>query len=142
MKRGQVSWALFDWANQPFFTVITTFIFGPYFANVMISDPIAGQAHWAFTQWASGIAIAVLSPFLGAMADAGGRRKPYILVFQVMVVLGCSALWWAYPDRPDLVWPIAWAVMLATIGAEMSIVFNNALLPDIVTPEARRSARS
>jgi len=135
VKRGQIGWALFDWANQPFFTIVTTFIFGPYFANVMVIDPIAGQARWAFTQWASGIAIAVLSPFLGAMADAGGRRKPYILFFQAMVVLGCSALWWAYPDRPDLVWPIAWAVMLATIGAEMSIVFNNALLPDIVTFE-------
>jgi len=36
VNRSQFSWALFDWANQPFFTVITTFIFGPYFANVMI----------------------------------------------------------------------------------------------------------
>ncbi|MGH9021470.1 MAG: MFS transporter, partial [Acidimicrobiales bacterium] len=73
---GQFSWALFDWANQPFFTVVTTFIFGPYFVNVMIGDPVAGQTAWAFTQSAAGIIIAVLSPFLGAMADAGGRRKP------------------------------------------------------------------
>ena len=42
-KRGQYSWALFDWANQPFFTVITTFIFSQYFANVMIGDPIKGR---------------------------------------------------------------------------------------------------
>jgi UMF1 family MFS transporter len=131
---GRFSWALFDWANQPFFTVVTTFIFGPYFANVMIADPVEGQARWAFTQWAAGIAVAVLSPFLGAMADAGGRRKPYVLFFQVFVVLGCAGLWWAYPDRPDLVWPIAWAVVLATVGAEMSIVFNNAQLPDIADP--------
>ena len=39
-KLGQYSWALFDWANQPFFTVITTFIFGQYFANTMIGDPV------------------------------------------------------------------------------------------------------
>jgi MFS transporter, UMF1 family len=132
---GRFSWALFDWANQPFFTVVTTFIFGPYFANVMIADPVEGQARWAFTQWASGIAIAVLSPFLGAMADAGGRRKPYVFSFQLLLVVGCVALWWAYPGRPDLVWPITWAVVLATVGAEMSIVFNNAQLPDIVRPE-------
>jgi len=132
---GRFSWALFDWANQPFFTVVTTFIFGPYFANVMIADPVEGQARWAFTQWASGIAIAVLSPFLGAMADAGGRRKPYVFVFQLLLVVGCTGLWWAYPARPDLVWPITWAVVLATVGAEMSIVFNNAQLPDIVRPE-------
>ena len=39
-KLGQFSWALFDWANQPFFTIVTTFIFAPYFANVMVGDPI------------------------------------------------------------------------------------------------------
>jgi MFS transporter, UMF1 family len=134
-KLGQYSWALFDWANQPFFTVVTTFIFGQYFANVMVGDAVKGQAEWAFTQSTSGVIIAVLSPFLGAMADAGGRRKPYILFFQILVVLGCIALWWAYPHRPDLVAPISWAVVVATIGAEMSIVFNNAQLPTIVRPE-------
>ncbi len=134
-KLGQFSWALFDWANQPFFTVVTTFIFAPYFANVMVGDPIKGQAVWAFTQSTSGIIIAVLSPFLGAMADAGGRRKPYVFAFQLLLFAGCAALWWAYPDRPDLAVPISWAVVLATVGAEMSIVFNNAQLPNIVRPE-------
>ncbi len=135
MNRGQISWALFDWANQPFFTVVTTFIFAPYFANVMIGDAVAGQTAWAFTQSASGIIIAVLSPFLGAMADAGGRRKPYVFFFQLLLFAGCAMLWWAYPHRPDLAGPIGWAVVLATVGAEMSIVFNNAQLPNIVAPE-------
>jgi len=134
-KRGQFSWALFDWANQPFFTIVTTFIFAPYFANVMVGDPVEGQAAWAFTQSASGLLIALMSPFLGAMADAGGRRKPYIFAFQLLLVVGCAALWWAYPGRPDLIGPISAAVVIATIGAEMSIVFNNAQLPRIVRPE-------
>jgi UMF1 family MFS transporter len=153
-KLGQVSWALFDWANQPFFTVITTFIFSAYFANVLVFEhelaalkqahpdkslaeltPLAqaaGQSAWAFTQSASGFAIALLSPFLGAMADAAGRRKPFILAFQVLVAVGSIALWWARGDAISL---IALAVILATIGAEMSIVFNNAFLPNIVRPE-------
>jgi len=114
-KLGQFSWALFDWANQPFFTVVTTFIFAPYFANVMIGDAVRGQATWAFTQSTSGIIIALLSPFLGAMADAGGRRKPYIFLFQLLLAAGCIALWWAYPGRPDLARPIAWAIVAATI---------------------------
>ena len=134
-RLGQFSWALFDWANQPFFTIVTTFIFAPYFANVMVGDPVQGQAAWAFTQSTSGVLIALMSPFLGAMADAGGRRKPYIFTFQLLVGLGCVALWWAYPGRPDLIGPISWAVVIATIGAEMSIVFNNAQLPHIVRPE-------
>jgi MFS transporter, UMF1 family len=131
-RLGQFSWALFDWANQPFFTVVTTFIFAPYFANVMIGDPVQGQSAWAFTQSTAGIVIAVLSPFLGAMADAGGRRKPYVFAFQLLLAAGCAGLWWAYPHRPDLAAPIGWAVVVATVGAEMSIVFNNAQLPDIV----------
>ncbi len=44
-------------------------------------------------------------------------------------------MWWAYPERPDLIGPISAAVVIATIGAEMSIVFNNAQLPNIVRPE-------
>ena len=131
-KLGQFSWALFDWANQPFFTVVTTFIFGPYFVNVMIGDPIAGQSAWAFTQSASGIVIALLSPFLGAMADAGGRRKPYVFFFQLLLFVGCAGLWWAYPHRPDLAGPIGLSMIAASIGAEMSIVFNNAQLPSLV----------
>jgi UMF1 family MFS transporter len=115
-RLGQVSWALFDWANQPFFTVVTTFIFAPYLANVVIGDPVQGQTVWAFTQSTAGIVIAILSPFLGAMADAGGRRKPYILAFQLLLAAGCAALWWAYPGRPDLAGPIGWAIVVALSG--------------------------
>ncbi|QQS10931.1 MAG: MFS transporter [Rhodospirillales bacterium] len=132
---GRYSWALFDWANQPFFTLITTFIFAPYFANVLVGDPVKGQAQWAFTQATSGVIIALCSPFLGSMADAAGRRKPYILAFQIVLATGCFALWWAVPGRPDLVAVVAWAVVLATVGAEISIVFNNAQLPNIVGPD-------
>ena len=73
---GRFSWALFDWANQPFFTVVTTFIFGPYFANVMVGDAVRGQAEWAFTQSTAGVLIAVLSPVLGAMADGRDDAHP------------------------------------------------------------------
>jgi MFS-type transporter involved in bile tolerance (Atg22 family) len=68
----------------------------------------------------------------------GRRGRPaqaVHLFFQVLLAIGCGALWWAYPNRPDLAQPIAWAVVLATVGAEMSIVFNNAQLPNIVRPE-------
>src|SRR5260370_21180923 len=108
-KLGQFSWALFDWANQPFFTVVTTFIFAPYFANVMVGNAIEGQAAWAFTQSTSGILIALMSPFLGSMADAGGPRKPYIFTFHLLLVLGCIALWWAHPAPPHLSGPVSGA---------------------------------
>jgi len=160
-RLGQISWALFDWANQPFFTLVTTFIFGPYFAGDLVAGlqeaqllkdlghaptpaelaqikdaaSAAGQSALAFTQSAAGILLALLSPFLGSMADITGRRKPYILIFQALTAIGCAILWFAAPGHAGMVPAISFALILATIGAEFSIVFNNAQLPVIVEPE-------
>src|SRR5262249_39654380 len=88
-----------------------------------------------FTQSASGFIIALLSPFLGSIADATGRRKPFMFAFQLLLAVGCIALWWARPDRGDWISLISLSVIIATIGAEVSIVFNNSFLPNIVRPE-------
>lgn len=134
-RAAQYAWGMFDWANQPFFTVITTFIFAPYFTNVMAPDPTAGQAAWGYVQALAGLAVALASPLLGAMADRSGPRKPYMLVFQALTAAGCLALWWALPGQVSAFWLAAVALTVATIGAELSIVFNNALLPTLVPPE-------
>ena len=135
-RLGQFSWALFDWANQPFFTLITTFIFAPYFTGIVVGDPIEGQALWGYTQGAAGAVIAILAPILGAVADASGPRKPWIFGFQAATIVGCWLLWYAMPGAPGGVLPILIAVAIATIGAEFAIVFNNAMLPSL-TSEAR-----
>ena len=132
---ARFSWALFDWANQPFFTVITTFIFMPYFTTAMVGDPVQGQIAAANVQTYAAIIIAVLSPILGSIADAGGARKPWIAAFQLVTVIGCVMLLWAYPNRPDLIGFTTLALVIATVGAEFSIVFNNALLPSLVPQE-------
>lgn len=126
------SWALFDWANQPYFTLITTFIFAPYFTAHVVGDAVQGQALWGYTQAAAGLAIALLSPVLGAVADASGRKKPWILVFQCACILACISLWWATPGLGNDIGFIFLALIVAAIGAEFSIVFNNALLPSLV----------
>jgi UMF1 family MFS transporter len=133
--RARLSWALFDWANQPFFTVITTFIFVPYFTSILVGDPVQGQALWGYILFAAGVIIAVLSPFLGSIADAGGPRKPWILFFAAVTVVGCILLFWGYPNRPDLLPVVILGLLLGTIGAEFAIVFNNAQLPHLVPPE-------
>ena len=134
-RRAQLSWGLFDWANQPVFTVITTFIFAPYFTGVMAADATEGQAIWGYVQAFAGLVVALASPVLGAMADRSGPRKPYILVFQELTILGLVALWWAVPGSPGALWLTIVALIVLTIGAELSIVFNNALLPTLVPPE-------
>src|SRR5580693_9395319 len=73
-RSAVISWIFFDWAAQPYFTLITTFVFAPYFATHVASDPASGQALWGFATAAAGLMIALMSPVLGAITDASGRR--------------------------------------------------------------------
>src|SRR6202165_714953 len=77
-RSAVISWIFFDWAAQPYFTLITTFVFAPYFATHVAPDAASGQALWGFATAAAGLMIALMSPVLGAIAAAGGRRKPWI----------------------------------------------------------------
>ena len=134
-RLGKFSWAMFDWANQPYFTVITTFIFAPYFTSTVVGDPVTGQAYWGYTQAFAGILIALLSPVLGSIADAGGPRKPWIFTFAVLCAAGSFALWWATPGQSSgVIWILA-AIVIGTASIEFSLVFNNAMLPSLTAPQ-------
>lgn len=131
-RLGIGGWMLFDWAAQPFFTVVTTFVFGPYLVSRLAGDPVTGQAAWSYTLTLSGIAIALLAPLMGAIADASGPRKPWIGAFAVVKILSLAALWFAAPGT-SLVLALAMMV-LATVAAEFSIVFNDSMMPRLVPP--------
>ncbi|MEQ9146075.1 MAG: MFS transporter [Parvibaculaceae bacterium] len=140
-RAGQFSWAFFDWANQPYFTLITTFIFAPYFAAGFVGDPVRGQALWGYTQSIAGLSIALASPLLGAIADQTGARKPWLLFFSVIFVTGASLLWFALPGAPGGTGFIMAAVVAAALGMEFALVFYNAMLPSLV-PARRMGALS
>jgi MFS transporter, UMF1 family len=128
-------WMLFDWAAQPYFTLITTFVFAPYFATHVASDPASGQSLWGFATAAVGLLIALASPVLGAIADASGRRKPWIATFGALLVIGASIMWIGKPGDPSVILPLLIAYGIATIGVEFATVFNNAMMPTLVPPE-------
>ena len=134
-RSAVVSWIFFDWAAQPYFTLITTFVFAPYFANFVAPDPATGQALWGFAAAAAGFCIAALSPVLGAIADASGRRKPWIAVFGALLVAGASAMWIGRPGDPSIIAPLLLAYSIASVGVEFATVFNNAMMPTLVPPE-------
>jgi UMF1 family MFS transporter len=134
-RSAVAAWIFFDWAAQPFFTLITTFVFAPYFATHVAPDAATGQSLWGFATAAAGLMIAIMSPVLGAIADAAGRRKPWIAVFGAMLVAGTTALWFGAPGDASRVVPVLIAFAIATIGAEFATVFNNAMMPTLVPPE-------
>ena len=126
--RGVFGWMLFDWANQPFQTLIVTFVFAPYFAATVIGDPVRGQALWGAAAAVGGASVALLAPLLGAIADRTGARKRWVLAFSVPYVLGCAGFWLATPGMPDPTIVLA-TFVLAFVGSEFGTVFTNAMLP-------------
>ncbi|KQO73779.1 MFS transporter [Rhizobium sp. Leaf262] len=132
-KRGIWGWMLFDWAAQPFFTVVTTFIFGPYFVARLTSDPIAAQTTWSNMATISSVVIAIFSPILGSIADQSGSRKPWIAFFAAFKITSLAMLWFAAPGSA-IIWPVTFMI-LASIAAEFSIVFNDSMMPRLTTPE-------
>src|SRR3954471_12096227 len=134
-RAAVTAWILFDWAAQPYFTLITTFVFAPYFATHVASDPAQGQALWGFATAAAGLLIALLSPLLGAIADASGRRKPWIAAFGALLVIGSSLMWIGKPGDPSVIPPLLIAYGIATVGVEFATVFNNAMMPTLVPPD-------
>jgi UMF1 family MFS transporter len=134
-RSAVVGWIFFDWAAQPYFTLITTFVFAPYFATHVAPDAASGQALWGFATAAAGMAIALLSPVLGAIADASGRRKPWIAAFGAMLVIGSALMWFGRPGDVKLIPPLLFAYAIATVGVEFATVFNNAMMPTLVPPD-------
>ena len=130
-RRGIWGWMLFDWAQQPFHTLVITFVFAPYFAAAVAPDAARGQELWGYATGIGGLLIALSSPVLGAIADASGPRKPWVFAFSVIGVIGCWALWFAVPGMENLTLVLV-AIAVAVFGMEFAAVFNNAMMPTLV----------
>lgn len=126
---GWLAWCAYDFGQRPYNFLILTYIFAPWFAGALYGDPVRGQAAWGLTVAGAGVLVALLAPALGAIADAAGPKKPWIAIFGAMLVLGSAALGFVRPGDPHAVTLAMFAVVVATIGSEVSIVFHNALMP-------------
>lgn len=134
-RRGDASslsvicWCIYDWANSAFNTIIGTFVFSVYFARGIYGDEVRGSSIWALTIGLAGLIVAILSPVLGAIADEGGRRKPWLGGFVVVTVTATALLWWAKPTPDDVVYVLV-VVAVATVAFELANVLYNAMLLD------------
>ncbi|TMV11277.1 MFS transporter [Arenibacterium halophilum] len=138
-------WNFFDWASQPYHTLLVTFVFGPYFAGVAaeyfmasgLAEPTAdarAQAVWSLCLAVSGLVIGFGAPLIGAMADISGNRMRWIVAFCAMYVVGAWGLWVLTPDGGNM-WVSLLAFGIGFVGAEYALIFINSQLPDLGTPE-------
>ncbi len=129
-KISVAAWALYDWANSAFPTVIITFVFATYFTQGIAQDDIAGTRLWGYTMSLSALAVALVTPFLGAIADQTGRRKPWLAAFTTLAIVSSALLWFARPDVEFILWALIFAG-LGNFAFEAGMVFYNSLLPDV-----------
>lgn len=128
------SWALYDWANSAFTTLVVTFIYATYFTATFGPDPQVTASWWGRAVSLSAVAIAILSPILGAAADRAGARKRFLLVSLVACVAGTVVLAMVRPGTPHAVPMALGAFFVANVAFEVGNVFYNSFLPVIASP--------
>ncbi len=134
--RALISWVLFDFAAQPYYTLVLTFLFAPYFANAVVGDPVQGQALWGYAAAAASVLVAAGSPLLGAFADGRDRLKPWIGLLSAILALSLMVLWYAEPGAStSIVLLVLFAFVIATVAVEFTTVFTNSMMTTLVPPD-------
>lgn len=132
-RRPVLSWALYDWGNSAFATTVMAGFFPVFFSQYWSAgaDTELTTARLGYANAAAGLAIALMAPFLGALADRGGRRKRMLLAFTLLGASTTFALFFLAQGQ----WLAAAALFaLGTIGFNGGVVFNDALLLDVARP--------
>ncbi len=129
------SWALYDWANSAFTTLVVTFIYSTYFTQAMAPDEVTGTAWWSRAIGLSALLIAMTSPFLGAMADRGGTRKRWLAGMTLVCVLATGLLAFVRPGSAGAPLLALTLFVIANVAFELAEVFYNAFLPMIASQE-------
>ena len=132
--RAQWSWALADWAREPFFSIVLSLIFPPFFVSTVVADPIRGTVLWGYGISAASAALVFLSPLAGAAADSTGRRKPWIMVCMAGVAGGMTSLWWATSGPGYIIWALA-SVAVTQLAVELSRIFTDSMVLRVASQE-------
>ena len=129
---GYLSWTFGQGARDPYYIMVVIYIFFPYFSNKVVGDPVEGQALIGYLNATAGVILALTAPFLGAIADKNGRRKPWIVSTVLIMAIGACALWFVKPAGAGLgIYPALLILLVISVAFAISEVFHNAMLPGI-----------
>ncbi|HMS81690.1 MAG TPA: MFS transporter, partial [Burkholderiaceae bacterium] len=130
--REVAAWAMYDFANSGYTTVVLTAVFNAYFVGV-----VAGRADWATLAWTvalavSNIAVTLTMPAIGAWADLRGAKKPLMLAATVGCIVSTAALAWA--GRGDVAFAMV-AVAVSNWFFSVGEALAGAFLPELARPQ-------
>ncbi len=126
---------MYDWANSAFTTLVVTFVYSTYFSQAIAPDEITGTAQWSRAVAISGLLIALLSPLLGAVADRAAARRRFLRVCTLVCVVTTAGLTFVAPGMEHAVLVSLTLFVVANVAFELAMVFYNAFLPAIASPE-------
>ena len=129
---GYFSWTFGQGGRDPYYILVVIYIFFPYFSNTVVGDPVVGQSLIGYMNAVTGLILAATAPFLGAIADKNGRRKPWIVATVGFMSVGACMLWLVLPGGEGLgIYPTLGLLLLIMVAFAISEVFHNAMLPSI-----------
>ena len=124
------NFALYDFANSAFTTIIITFIFATYFAKQIAPNPVIGQAYWGWTIGITGFLVAIIGPIVGSFGDKKNKVVFFVRCFSLLCILFTALLWFAKPSHSYLFYTLV-IVGIANFFYELSLIFYNSLLKNI-----------
>ncbi|HET9440472.1 MAG TPA: MFS transporter [Longimicrobiales bacterium] len=127
-RREVLAWCLYDFGSSAFNTLVLTFIFSLFFAQVIAPDYNTGTVWWTRAVNLSAVAVAFITPVLGAIADSSGRKKAFLVAFAAQSILFTVLLFFAGTTNAMLALGL---FVLANVGFEAANVFYWAFLPDV-----------
>jgi len=130
-KREIVSWAMFDFANSSYTTIIVSVAFGIYFTRLVAPEG-KGDSLWGLAILLGNLFVLLLSPVVGAVADDSGRKKLFLAFTYATCVAGTALLWFVTPGRVALGLVL---FVLSFVGFSFGENLASSFLPEISTPE-------
>ncbi len=131
-RREIFGWCCFDFANSAYVTIIVTVIYLPYFTKVVAADAPAAAAWWGFTLALAQLAVLLVSPLVGAMADIRANKKTLLACTAGTCALATLALYFVGAGE---IWFALGLVGFATAAFYLSENICAGFLPEISTPE-------
>lgn len=131
--REVFAWAMYDFANSGFTTVVLTAVFNAYFVGVVAGGAAWGTLAWTLALAASSLLVILTAPAIGAWADVHGAKKRLLLLSTVGCIVGTVALAFAQPGTVRL-------AVLAIIAANYFFSIGDGLVAAFLPELARREA--
>ena len=133
LTRQVITWALYDWANSAFALSVLAVLFPLVLGNYWGVDDggVSATIRLGWITFSASVIVLLIAPILGTIADTGGYRKRFLLLFAITGAVATAGL--GFVGQGD--WPLALGLyLIASVGFYSSVVFYDSLLIDVTEP--------